>query len=88
MSTKEKLIRSFLEDVGGWKSVLDSSQDLITILDTEFNIIWLNKPMASAVQNQRSSKALNVSQNSCSELKCFEVVHGVNLQFMIALTRK
>ena len=77
MSTKEKLIGSFLDNVEGWKSILNSSQDLIAILDTEFNVIWLNKPMESAVQNKISSRTLNVSQGSCSEFKCFEVVHGV-----------
>ena len=68
MNTKEKFIKSFLGNIEGWKSVLDSSPDLITILDTEFNIIWVNKPMG---------RILNASQDSCSGLKCFEVVHGI-----------
>jgi len=68
MNTKEKLVNSFLGNVEGWKSILDSSSDLITILDTEFNVIWVNKPMA---------ELLDVSLDSCLGLKCFEVVHGI-----------
>ncbi len=63
MGTKEKLINSFLGNIEGWKSVLDSSNDLITILDTEFNVVWVNKSMKKAVGNR-------------SGLKCFEAVHG------------
>ena len=68
MNAKEKLTKSFLGNVEGWKSVLNSSHDLITILDLEFNIIWVNKSM---------SMALNKSKSSCLGLKCFEVVHGI-----------
>ncbi|PAV03503.1 MULTISPECIES: PAS domain S-box protein [Methanobacterium] len=68
MNTKGKLVKSFLGNVEGWKSVLDLSSDLITILDTQFNVIWVNKPM---------QMNLNNSQHSCSRLKCFEVVHGI-----------
>ena len=68
MNPKEKFIKSFLGNIEGWKSVLDSSPDLITILDTEFNIIWVNKPMA---------EILDASMDPCSGLKCFEVVHGI-----------
>jgi PAS domain S-box-containing protein len=77
MNTKGKLVKSFLGNIEGWKSVLDSSPDLIIILDTEFNIIWANKPMSMAIRNQKSSRVLNNSQNSCLELKCFEVIHGI-----------
>ena len=68
MNPTEKLIKSFLGDINGWKSVLDSLPDLITILDVDFNIVWINKPM---------EMALSVSQSSCSGLKCFEVIHGI-----------
>lgn len=68
MNPKEKFIKSFLGNIGGWKSVLDSSPDLITILDAEFNIVWANKPMADI---------WNASHDSCHGLKCFEVVHGI-----------
>ncbi|MGB9978408.1 PAS domain S-box protein [Methanobacterium sp.] len=63
MNTKNKLINSFLGNIEGWKSVLDSSPDLITVLDTEFNVIWVNKSMTNVMGN-------------CSGLKCFEAVHG------------
>ena len=66
MNTKKKLIESFLGNVEGWKSVLNSSPDLITILDTEFNVVWINKAMEMALGN---------SHASCLGLKCFEVVH-------------
>ena len=68
MNTKNKLINSFLENIEGWKSVLDSSPDLITILDISFNVIWVNKAM---------SKTLDTSPDSCLGLKCFEAVHDI-----------
>jgi PAS domain S-box-containing protein len=67
MNAREKRIKSFLGNIEGWKSVLDSSTDLITILDKEFNVIWTNKAMA---QN------LNISPDLCIGLKCFKAVHG------------
>ncbi len=61
------MIKSFLGNIEGWKSVLDSSPDLIAILDREFNVVWVNKAMALS---------LDASPDSCLGLKCFEAVHG------------
>jgi PAS domain S-box-containing protein len=67
MNTRERMIKSFLGNIEGWKSVLDSSTDFITLLDNEFNVVWANNAM---------KKVLNTSSDSCTCLKCFEAVHG------------
>ncbi len=67
MNTENKMIKSFLGNIDGWKSVLNSSPDLIAILDTSFNVVWVNKAMATS---------LDTSPDSCLGLKCFEAVHG------------
>ncbi|MGZ7120109.1 MAG: histidine kinase dimerization/phosphoacceptor domain -containing protein [Methanobacterium sp.] len=61
------MIESFLDNIKGWKYVLNSFPDLITILDTRFKVIWVNNAMA---------EALNTDPKSCVGLTCYEVVHG------------
>lgn len=61
------MLESFLDDVKGWEYVLNSLPDLITILDTQFKVIWVNKAMA---------ETLGTKPESCKGLICYEVVHG------------
>lgn len=61
------MIESFLDNLEGWKYVLNSLPDLVTILDTEFKVIWVNNAMA---------EALNTQPQLCIGLKCYEAVHG------------
>jgi PAS domain S-box-containing protein len=63
------MIESFLDNVNGWKYVLNSLPDLITILDTQFKVIWVNNAMA---------ETLNADPESCKGLICYQVVHGTD----------
>jgi PAS domain S-box-containing protein len=66
----EYRVTSFLEDIEGWKFVLNSLPDLIAILNHKYEIIWVNTAMA---------ECLNTSPDSCLGLKCFEAIHGTKL---------
>lgn len=66
----EYRVASFLEDIEGWKFALNSLPDLIAILDTEHEIIWVNTAMA---------ECLNTSPDLCLGVKCFEAIHGTEL---------
>ncbi len=61
------MIESFLNNVDGWKYVLNAFPDLITILDINFRVVWVNEAMADA---------LNKDSSSCVGLTCYEAVHG------------
>jgi len=63
------MIELFLDNVEGWRYVLNSIPDLITILDPNFKVIWVNNAMA---------QALNTDPELCVGLTCYEVVHGGN----------
>lgn len=66
----EYRVTSFLEDIEGWKFVLNSLPDLIAILNHKYEIIWANTAMA---------ECLNTSLDSCLGVKCFEAIHGTKL---------
>lgn len=66
----EYRVTSFLEDIEGWKYILNSLPDLIAILNAKYEIIWVNTAM---------SECLNTSPNSCLGVKCFEAIHGTEL---------
>jgi PAS domain S-box-containing protein len=66
----EYRVTSFLEDIDGWKFVLNSLPDLIAILNHKYEIIWANTAMA---------ECLNTSTDSCLGVKCFEAIHGTKL---------
>lgn len=70
---ENNMIESFLNDLEGWKYVLNSLPDLITILDLEFKVIWVNNAMA---------EALNTTSESCVGLTCYEVVHGTDVPLL------
>jgi PAS domain S-box-containing protein len=69
MNTKNKLVNSFLENIEGCKLVLDSSPDFILILDTEFNVVWVNRTMADK---------FGITPEECIGLTCYNVVHGTD----------
>jgi PAS domain S-box-containing protein len=64
------MLESFLDNLEGWKYILNSLPDLITILDLEFKVIWVNNAMA---------EVLNTPPESCVGLTCYEVVHGTDV---------
>ncbi|MEN6553138.1 MAG: histidine kinase dimerization/phosphoacceptor domain -containing protein [Methanobacterium sp.] len=66
----EYQVTSFLEDIGGWKFVLNSLPDLIAILNHKYEIIWANTAMV---------ECLNTSTDLCLGVKCFEAIHGTKL---------
>ena len=66
----EYRVSSFLEDIEGWKFVLNSLPDLIAILNHKYEIIWVNNAM---------SECLNTSLDSCLGVRCFEAIHGTKL---------
>lgn len=61
------ILESFLGNIKGWEYVLNSLPDLITILNTQFKVVWVNKAMA---------ETLGADPESCKGLLCYEVVHG------------
>lgn len=63
----EKDLDLFLEHIEGWKYVLNSMPDLITVLDINHQVIWMNKAMANR---------LKVSPDSALGCKCYEAVHN------------
>lgn len=67
---KNNKVKSFLDELEGWKYVLNSLPDLITILDMNFKVIWVNNAMA---------EVLNTPPESCAGLTCYEVVHGTDM---------
>ena len=66
----EYIVTSFLEDIEGWKYVLNSLPDLVAILDHKYEIIWVNNAMA---------KCLNTSPDLCLGVRCFEAIHGAKM---------
>lgn len=66
----EYIVTSFLEDIEGWKYVLNSLPDLVAILDHKYEIIWANNAMA---------KCLNTSPDLCLGVRCFEAIHGAKM---------
>ena len=67
---KEYQVTSFLDEVEGWKYILNSLPDLIAILNTSYEIMWVNTAMADC---------LNTSPDLCLGAKCFEAIHGTEL---------
>lgn len=61
------ILESFLDNIKGWEYVLNSLPDLITILNTQFKVVWVNNAMA---------ETLGADPESCKGLLCYEVVHG------------
>jgi PAS domain S-box len=66
----EYRVSSFLEDIEGWKFVLNSLPDLIAILNHKYEIMWVNDAMA---------ECLSTSPDSCLGVRCFEAIHGTKL---------
>jgi len=52
-----------------WERTFNSVPDLIAILDCRHRIVWVNQPMA---------KALDRTPEQCAGLKCYESVHGAS----------
>jgi PAS domain S-box-containing protein len=67
---REYQVTSFLDNIEGWKYILNSLPDLIAILNTEYEIIWVNTAMA---------ECLNTSPDLCLGVRCFEAIHGTKL---------
>lgn len=66
MNKEKNKLDLFLGHNDGWEYVLNSLPDLITILDINHKVIWMNNAMADR---------LKVSPDSALGYKCFEAVH-------------
>jgi len=52
---------------GLWERTLNSIPDLITVLDSDYRIVWVNRPMA---------EKLGRTPKQCVGQTCYECVHG------------
>lgn len=67
--SENQRVDSFLENIEGWKYVLNSLPDLVTILDREQRVIWVNNAMADC---------LEIPPESCTGTKCYKAVHNLD----------
>jgi PAS domain S-box-containing protein len=67
--TERKLVeQAILLSKQEWERTFDEVPDLIAILDDQFNIMRLNRPMAERIGR---------TPQECVGLKCYDVVHGL-----------
>jgi PAS domain S-box-containing protein len=66
-SKRKETEKTAIQAVKNWEFTLDAVPDLITILDTEYQIIRVNKAMAAK---------LEMSPEECVGLNCYQVLHG------------
>lgn len=65
----KKRTEKLSEESRKWKQTFDALPDLISILDTDFKIMRINKAMADR---------LKIPAEACLGKRCFEVVHGTS----------
>jgi PAS domain S-box-containing protein len=61
--------KTAIQAAKNWEYTIDAVPDLITIIDTEFQIVCVNKAMATK---------LGMAPEECVGLTCYQVLHGTN----------